>query len=81
MEKVTIVLDEEVAQWVRVQAARAGTSVSSLVSMLLHERMLEDPANEVAMEQLPSGQPISLSGADAYPSRESLHDRAGLRSS
>ena len=39
MRKVTIKLDEETAEWVRVRAAEMHTSVSSLVGDLLTRQM------------------------------------------
>ena len=39
MRNVTITLDEEVAHWARVEAAKRETSVSRLVGEMLGERM------------------------------------------
>jgi hypothetical protein len=36
---VTVTLEEDVAQWVRIEAARRDTSVSRLLGTLLKERM------------------------------------------
>ena len=38
MKNVTITLDEDTAQWIRVQAANRATSVSRVVGEMLRER-------------------------------------------
>lgn len=39
LRNVTVTLEEEVAQWARIEAARKDTSVSRLLGELLKERM------------------------------------------
>jgi hypothetical protein len=39
LRNVTVTLEEEVAQWARMEAARRDTSVSRLLGTLLKERM------------------------------------------
>jgi hypothetical protein len=39
LRNVTVTLDEDVAQWARIEAARRDTSVSRLLGALLKERM------------------------------------------
>src|ERR1700690_3210284 len=39
LRNVTVTLEEEVAQWARIEAARRDTSVSRLLGALLKERM------------------------------------------
>jgi hypothetical protein len=39
LRNVTVTLEEEVAQWARIEAARQDTSVSRLLGALLRERM------------------------------------------
>ena len=39
LRNVTVTLEEEVAQWARIEAARRNTSVSRLLGALLKERM------------------------------------------
>lgn len=39
LRNVTVTLEEEVAQWARIEAARRDTSVSRLLGGLLKERM------------------------------------------
>jgi plasmid stability protein len=79
MKNVTITVDEEVAQWARVWAAKHNTSVSRLVGDLLRKRMKEEVMYEAAMRRFLAIQPTVISDGQPYPSREALHDRAGLR--
>ncbi len=39
LRNVTVTLEEDVAQWARIEAARQDTSVSRLLGTLLKERM------------------------------------------
>lgn len=81
MRNVTITLDDEVARWVRVLAARNESSVSRLVGEILRERMRTEEGYRNAMERFFAVAPRRLrrQPTDRHPSREALHDRAGLR--
>lgn len=80
MKNVTVSLDEETALWARLEAARRDISVSSLIRQLLTEHMGGRVAYEGAKARYLSraSRALSAQGA-AYPRREELHDRAGLR--
>lgn len=76
MKNVTITLDEKVARWARIRAAEQNTSVSRLVGMMLKEKMQEEEAYLLAMEQYLAQKPQVLKKAGArYPQREELHER------
>lgn len=75
MKNLTITLDENVADWVRIWAARHKTSVSRLVGQMLSRRMLEDRGYNAAKNQFLSSTPGALKKADSYPDRSSLHER------
>ena len=75
MKNVTITLNDQVAQWVRVLAARRATSVSRLVGDLLRDEMARDEAYEASMQQYLSREPVALKREGPYPSREELHER------
>ena len=45
LRNVTVTLEEEVAKWARIEAARRDTSVSRLLGELLKEKM-EKPDNQ-----------------------------------
>jgi hypothetical protein len=80
MRNVTITLEDEVARWARVEAARRDMSLSRMVGELLREHMREEQAYDSAMAEYLSRGPTGLkSGGDRYPRREEIHDRAGLR--
>ncbi len=79
MKNVTISLEEELARWARVKAARENTSVSRLLSEVLREEMARDLGYEMAMKQYLSRKPKRLRKSGKLPRREELHDRRGLR--
>lgn len=78
VRNVTVSLDEEVALWARVEAARRDTSVSRLLSDILREKMLRTGAYEQAMRSALARGPF-LASDGAYLSREEVHERARLR--
>jgi hypothetical protein len=79
MKNVTITLDEDVARWVRIEAARQETSVSRLVGEMVRERMRSEDAYEEARRQFFAVRPRPLRTDTSLPTREELHDRAALR--
>ena len=80
MKKITITLDTKTAAWARVYAARHSLSLSRFVGELLRERMQESREYEEAMRRYLAAPLTALSGSrQRYPSRDELHERAGLR--
>jgi Family of unknown function (DUF6364) len=79
MKNITITLADEVAQRVRVWAARHDSSVSKLVGELLRQRMLEEQGYESAMNDFLSRPPQRLKESGGYPSPEDLHARGLFR--
>ncbi|MGH2671346.1 MAG: hypothetical protein ACRDHC_00050 [Actinomycetota bacterium] len=77
MKNVTVTLDEETARWARIEAARRDVSVSSLLRELLREHMGGRESYAGAMERYLGRGTRKLGGP--LPSREEVHDRAGLR--
>lgn len=76
MKNVTITLEEEVARWARIWAAKRNTSVSRLVGELLKEKMQEEEDYRLAMAQYLAQSPQVLKQAGApYPEREEVHER------
>jgi Spy/CpxP family protein refolding chaperone len=78
LRNVTVTLEETVAHWARMEAARQETSVSRLLGALLKERMLQDRSYDSAMRRALARKSFAKSDA-RYLSREEAHDRAGLR--
>lgn len=80
LRNVTITLDEETARWARVEAARQDTSVSRWLGEILREQMRQDLGYEGARRRYLAQSPgVHRSPGQRLPSREELHDRAGLR--
>ena len=79
MKNVTVTLPEDVAHWLRVRAAEDDCSVSRWLADLL-ERMRSQEDEYMAMERSLARKPRELRWIDRRkPTREELHDRAGLR--
>ncbi|MFN7974844.1 MAG: CopG family transcriptional regulator [Acidobacteriota bacterium] len=78
LKNVTVTLEEEVARWARLRAAEENTSVSQLLGRMLRQQMLDTSAYDRAMKRYRTRKPyLHLDGK--RPSRDDLHDRAGLR--
>jgi plasmid stability protein len=76
VRNMTIVLDEEVARWVRVRAAEQDTSVSRFVGELLREMMDDQLQYERAREAFSSVAPRKLrKKGESLPSRDVIHER------
>ena len=78
LRNVTITLEEPVARWARLEAARQDISVSRLLGEFLKERMIEKEGYQRAIRRALARQPF-LSTDGRYLSREEAHDRANLR--
>lgn len=75
MKNVTISLEDDVARWVRVLAARNEKSVSRLVGELLKGKMQAEHGYESALRDYLSCPPTPLKTSGGYPSRDELHAR------
>ncbi len=72
---VTVAMDETVARWVRVEAARADVSVSEYLASLLRSRMRQGEEYERAMSEYLSATAVTLKQTGRYPRRADLHER------
>ncbi|MGD8360591.1 MAG: hypothetical protein PVJ04_04115 [Gemmatimonadota bacterium] len=73
---VTIVMDEDTARWVRVEAARRDLSVSAYLGQVVEREREEAEGYALAMERFLSREPRPLSPPDTpLPSRNELHER------
>ena len=80
MRNVTVSLPEDTARWLRVEAARADSSVSRWLAELLDSMRRKDEEYEAAMERCLAIKPRKFQWVDGRkPTREELHDRAGFR--
>jgi hypothetical protein len=75
MKNVTVTMEDSVADWARMEAARRNTSVSRLVGELLAERMRHDDAYERAMREALEFRSFGASKGP-YLSRDEIYDRS-----
>jgi hypothetical protein len=81
MKNVTITLDEKVAHWARVEAAKSGMSLSRWIGTRLAADMAgagDRTEQIVAMNAFLDGPGWPGIGKD-LPQRDELHDRPALR--
>jgi hypothetical protein len=78
MKNVTVTMEDSVADWARMEAARRNTSVSRLVGELLAEKMRHDDAYERAMREALEFRSFGASSGP-YLSRDEIYDRATPR--
>ena len=78
LRNVTVTLQEDVARWARLEAARQDTSVSRLRGEILKQRMLEGDNYQRSMRRALGRKPF-LKSDGRYLSREEAHDRDRLR--
>jgi hypothetical protein len=79
MKNVTITMDDSVADWARLEAARRNTSVSRLVGEMLAEKMRHDDSYERAMREALAFKSFGASSGP-YLTREDIYDRTTRRS-
>jgi hypothetical protein len=78
LRNITITLEEDLARWARVEAARSDTSVSRFLAGILKERMTQKDNYEAAKRRALARKPF-LKTDGRYLSREQAHDRERLR--
>ncbi len=80
MKNVTITLDADTAQRVRVEAAQRNLSLSRFIGEVLRERLRKADDYERALQRILTMKPFPLKGPpQRYPSRDELYDRPVLR--
>ena len=78
LRNITITLEEGVARWARLEAAKRETSVSRLLAGILRDRMLQKDSYEGALRRALARKPF-LKTSGRYLSRAEVHDRSRLR--
>ena len=73
MKNVTVTMEDSVAEWARMEAARRNTSVSRLVGQMLAEKMRHDDAYQRAMQEWHNRQRAYASDGAPYPRRSPSH--------
>lgn len=79
MKNVTISLDEAVARWARIAAAKEEMSLSAYIARLLTERMKGEADYEAAMGRSLARDPLPLGWRKQLGSRDEIYDRPVLR--
>lgn len=80
LKNITVTLEEDVARWARVEAARRDTSVSRLLGDILRSEMLRTPRYREAMRAYLAKEPgVHRRAGQPLPSRDELHDHPRLR--
>ena len=69
MKNLTITVDDQDLEWVRIEAARRNTSVSRMVGEMLSDMMRHDDAYARAMQEWASDTTSFDSEGAAYSSR------------
>lgn len=78
LRNITITLEESVARWARIEAARQDISVSRLLASILQERMSAKNSYDRAMRRALAREPF-LNSDGPYLSREEVHERDRFR--
>jgi len=73
MKNVTVTMEDSVADWARMEAARRNTSVSRLIGEMLAEKMRRDDAYERAMQEWLQRDLSFTSDGSPYPKREETY--------
>lgn len=71
MKNVTVTMEDEVADWARLEAARRNTSVSRLVGELLAEKMRRDDRYERDMREALKFESLPFEGP--YLTRDEIY--------
>jgi len=73
MKNVTVTMEDSVAEWARMEAARRNTSVSRLIGEMLAEKMQHDDAYERAMNDWLARDRNWKSDGAPYPKRAEIY--------
>ena len=77
MKNVTITMEDAVADWVRIEAAKRNSSVSRMLGEMVSDKMRHNDAYERAMHEWQAdtgaGAGVFTSDGQAYPTREETY--------
>ena len=73
MKNVTVTMEDSVADWARMEAARRNTSVSRLIGEMLAEKMRREDAYERAMREWLDRDIRFTSDGQPYPKRDEIY--------
>jgi len=75
-KNITVVMDEDTARWVRIEAARRDLSVSAFLGEVLRREREREEGYDQARERFLSREPRPLDATGApLPDRDELHVR------
>ena len=74
LRNITITLEENLARWARIEAARSDTSVSRFLAEILKERMMQKDNYQSVKRRALARKPF-LKTDGRYLSRDQTHDR------
>ena len=75
MKNITITMEDEAADWVRIEAAKRNSSVSRMLGEMVAQQMQREDAYAVALKGWQDKKRTWRSDGSAYPSRESTYER------
>jgi hypothetical protein len=76
MKNVTITVEEDVARWAKVWAARHDTSLSRMLGEELRHMMEREEGYDLAQQRFMAQKPQILKDPGTpYPKRDTLYDR------
>jgi hypothetical protein len=78
LRNITVTLEEDLARWARIEAAREDTSVSQLLATLLRQRMREQDSYTQSMRRFLARKPFPKTDGK-YPKREEIYNSARVR--
>lgn len=78
MKNVTVTMEDHVAEWARMEAARRNTSVSRLVGEMLAEKMRRTDSYERAMHEALKFRSLGTS-TGPYLTDDEMYDRSRPR--
>jgi hypothetical protein len=78
MKNVTVTMEDTVADWARMEAARRNTSVSRLIGEMLADKMRHDDAYERAMREALEWRSWGKASGP-FLSRDEMYDRSRSR--
>ena len=78
MKNVTVTMEDTVADWARMEAARRNTSVSRMIGEMLADKMRHDDAYERAMREALEWRSWGKASGP-FLSRDEMYDRSRSR--
>jgi hypothetical protein len=79
MKNVTVTMNEDTLEWVRIKAARDNASISQYLGELVEQARAREGAYERSMRAALKFQPLPFPKNTRYLSREEANTRASIR--